>query len=236
MSSLIRSNPRFRMLENQVEEAANAHDDSLKGLPYLTSRRRRVFSMAVANAIQPLMFHRMWRAERAVKKHGGTGPMIVGLPRVGADGTEFKQLKYRTMVAGSEHDTGMHWKRAGDSRKIPELAHLRASSRDETPQIINVLRGEMLMVGPRPQPQVELDIHGRLPQAHLWLPIYFAGPPALTGVVQIDPVLRNEGGEDEFGLMRRQEREIIWGQEEASIANDALIILRTAFTRDVTGV
>jgi len=80
----------------------------------------------------------------------GGGPVIYRQRRVGEDGTEFEMLKLRTMVAGSD-PIGVGTVVARDDPRVTRSGRLlRRTSLDEIPNLINVLRGEMAIVGPRP--------------------------------------------------------------------------------------
>ena len=70
---------------------------------------------------------------------------------MGLDGQRFRMLKLRTMRVDAEAGTGPVWATEADPRRIPYGALLRRLSLDELPQFINVLRGEMSVVGPRPE-------------------------------------------------------------------------------------
>ncbi len=78
-------------------------------------------------------------------------PVLYRQIRIGLDGRTFPLLKFRTMKADAEQSTGPTWTRKGDSRVTRFGRFLRRSSLDEMPQFINVLRGEMSLVGPRPE-------------------------------------------------------------------------------------
>ena len=78
------------------------------------------------------------------------GPAIYRQRRVGLDGAEFDVLKLRTMVAGAERIGAGLAVDAGDPRITRVGALLRRSSLDELPNLWNVLRGEMSLIGPRP--------------------------------------------------------------------------------------
>lgn len=217
----------FRELERRIEGIANTIDGPKNGLSYLPTRRRKFASFAMAAVIFPRLLPRMMVADGAVQDLGGEGPTMIGLPRVGRGGEEFLQLKFRTMYTGSElrDREAVQHKDAQDPRVIPELRYLRESSKDELPQFINVLQGEMSMNGPRPVPTPEFLHRVSLPGGLEWGEIYLIGGPAVTGVVQNDPVLRNNGLGD-YGLALRNEAEIQAGYN-ASVANDALEVLRT---------
>ncbi len=121
------------------------------------------------------------------------GPVLFQQERVGYLGKRFMCLKFRTMFVGS--DTGIHQGHLnhlqnsdapmvkmdvqGDSRIIPLGILLRSSGLDELPQLINVLRGEMSLVGPRPCLQYESDKY--LP----WQMERFNAVPGLTGLWQV---------------------------------------------------
>ena len=121
------------------------------------------------------------------------GPVLFRQERIGFQGNRFMCLKFRTMRVGA--DTTVHqghlkqlinsdvpmekMDARGDSRIIPLGRLLRASGLDELPQLINVLRGEMSLVGPRPCTQYEFD--NFLP----WHKERFATLPGLTGLWQV---------------------------------------------------
>jgi Undecaprenyl-phosphate glucose phosphotransferase len=79
------------------------------------------------------------------------GPVFYRQERMGLDGERFEMLKFRTMIADAEKLTGPVWAADNDPRVTPLGRWLRRTSLDELPQLINVLRGEMSLVGPRPE-------------------------------------------------------------------------------------
>jgi len=79
------------------------------------------------------------------------GPVLYRQERMGLDGERFQLLKFRTMVNDAEQHTGPVWAADNDPRITPLGCWLRHWSFDELPQLINVLRGEMSLVGPRPE-------------------------------------------------------------------------------------
>ena len=79
------------------------------------------------------------------------GPVFYRQVRVGLDGQEFNIIKIRSMRTDAEAETGAVWCREGDSRITWIGRILRSTHLDEFPQLINVVRGEMSLVGPRPE-------------------------------------------------------------------------------------
>ena len=79
------------------------------------------------------------------------GPIFFRQERMGLDGRTFQMLKFRSMRVDAETDTGAVWAKPGDVRKTPLGGMLRGTSLDELPQLWNVLRGDMSLVGPRPE-------------------------------------------------------------------------------------
>ena len=78
-------------------------------------------------------------------------PVFFRQERVGLGGRRFTMLKFRTMRNDAEEDTGPVWAHSDDPRCIRAGAALRATNLDELPQLFNVLRGDMSLVGPRPE-------------------------------------------------------------------------------------
>ncbi len=110
------------------------------------------------------------------------GPAIYSQTRLGQNGREFQIHKIRTMWADAEKHSGPKWCVPGDERITPIGRFLRKSHLDELPQLWNVLRGEMSLVGPRPERPVIAD---RLEQA---LPEYryrLSVRPGVTGLAQV---------------------------------------------------
>jgi exopolysaccharide biosynthesis polyprenyl glycosylphosphotransferase len=79
------------------------------------------------------------------------GPVLYKQARVGMDQKEFAVLKFRTMTVNAEKGTGPQWAKRDDPRCTAVGAWLRRTSLDELPQLINVLKGQMSLVGPRPE-------------------------------------------------------------------------------------
>jgi len=108
---------------------------------------RRARDVAVASAVLAALGPGLLLLALLVRRDGG--PALYRQARVGKGGRPFEILKLRTMrVADAD---GPRWSRADDQRVTPLGRYLRASHLDEIPQLINVVRGEMSLVGPRPE-------------------------------------------------------------------------------------
>ena len=110
------------------------------------------------------------------------GPILYAQVRVGKDGRLFTLYKFRSMRPDAETETGPIWSTAGDPRVTRLGRFLRRTRLDELPQLWNVLRGDMSIVGPRPErPEFVEDLTRRIPyyrQRH-------AVRPGLTGWAQV---------------------------------------------------
>jgi lipopolysaccharide/colanic/teichoic acid biosynthesis glycosyltransferase len=108
------------------------------------------------------------------------GSPIFRQRRIGRHGEAFEMLKLRTMVSGAEHQGAGLAVNYGDPR-ITRVGHvLRRYSIDELPNLVNVLRGEMSVVGPRPTIQAQVDQYTPLQRRRLEV------KPGLTGWAQIN--------------------------------------------------
>ena len=79
------------------------------------------------------------------------GPILYAQERMGLDGRTFNMIKFRSMRIDAEDQSGAVWAKAGDDRRTPIGAFLRSTSIDELPQLWNIVRGDMSLVGPRPE-------------------------------------------------------------------------------------
>jgi len=95
----------------------------------------------------------------------GRGPVLYRQRRMGLDGRPFDILKFRSMVVGAEEESGPTWASEDDPRRTRLGVLLRAWSLDELPQLVNVFRGEMSLVGPRPErPEFVREFKEKFPQ------------------------------------------------------------------------
>ncbi|MFQ5953262.1 MAG: exopolysaccharide biosynthesis polyprenyl glycosylphosphotransferase, partial [Candidatus Omnitrophota bacterium] len=84
-------------------------------------------------------------------KLNSPGPVFYLQKRIGEDGQRFAMFKFRTMVENAEKGVGRIWAKENDPRRTKVGGFLRRFNLDELPQLINVLKGEMSLVGPRPE-------------------------------------------------------------------------------------
>ncbi len=155
------------------------------------------------------------------------GPVIFSHSRVGFGGGRFRCFKFRTMVQNAEAVLEEHLSRNPDLRQEWEANQklvvdprttglgrlLRKSSLDELPQLVNVLRGEMSLIGPRPVTAAELGRYGA-DAAH-----YLRARPGLTGLWQVS-------GRSKLVYARRVALDSAYVQNW-SLALDLRILLRT---------
>jgi exopolysaccharide biosynthesis polyprenyl glycosylphosphotransferase len=148
------------------------------------------------------------------------GPVIYRQARVGKNGKSFDILKFRSMPVDAESKTGPVWANPAISRTTVVGRFLRRTSMDELPQFFNVLRGEMSLVGPRPERAHFVERFRHLPRYEDRLLV----APGITGWSQIgmSRVLTT----DKIGL--RLEGDLFY-LEEWSPLLDAQILVKTAF-------
>jgi lipopolysaccharide/colanic/teichoic acid biosynthesis glycosyltransferase len=124
----------------------------------------------------------------AIKLQDG-GPVLFAQDRVGQGGRVFKALKFRSMIVNAEAGTGPIQAHLHDRRVTPVGRLLRATAMDELPQLWNILRGDMSVVGPRPLRPGEIEIDGDGTMVRLEdIPGYDLRHrlrPGLTGLAQV---------------------------------------------------
>lgn len=139
-------------LRGGVEELDNIPVISLRDSPLYGWNRilKKVFdivlSLAILSLLSPLLL-----VIALLVKLTSPGPVFYRQERMGMDGKTFTMLKFRTMVPDAEKETGPVWATRRDQRRTAFGACLRRLSLDELPQFINVLKGDMSIVGPRPE-------------------------------------------------------------------------------------
>jgi len=117
----------------------------------------------------------------AIKLEDG-GPIFYSQERVGKDGKIFRILKFRSMIPDAEKNTGAVWASENDPRVTKVGRILRATAMDELPQLLNILKGDMSFVGPRPErPEFVEQFIKKFPNYKK----RFTVKPGLTGIAQI---------------------------------------------------
>jgi exopolysaccharide biosynthesis polyprenyl glycosylphosphotransferase len=139
---------------------ATGHSDHIGSLPVMRIRTpaldgpasalKRAFDVVVSAVLLAILSPVLVVCALAVRWEGGPG-ILFRQVRVGRDGRRFECLKFRSMRPASESESATQWTVASDPRIGRVGRVLRATSLDELPQLWNILRGEMTIVGPRPE-------------------------------------------------------------------------------------
>lgn len=175
----------------------------MKG-PY---RTKRLLDLSVLVVVGPVAIPVALLCALAVKATS-TGPILFRQERIGMDGKPFEVLKFRTMTVGDNPIFP-------DATRITSTGRwLRRFSLDELPQLVNVARGEMSIVGPRPTLRYQVERYTTRQRARL------AVRPGLTGLAQVN-------GRNSLGWAQRIEYDIEYVQRQ-SLRLDLAILARTA--------
>jgi lipopolysaccharide/colanic/teichoic acid biosynthesis glycosyltransferase len=175
-------------------------------------RGKRALDLAVAGALLVVSAPALAVAIVLIRLESPGHP-IYRQRRVGKDGVPFELYKLRTMVAGAESIGPGLALNAGDSRITRLGAVLRRTSMDELPNLINVLRGDMSIVGPRPTVQVQVDRYTERQRGRLSV------LPGITGWAQVN-------GRASLPWHERIELDL-WYVEHASLRLDLQILWRS---------
>ena len=179
-------------------------------------RSKRVFDMLVA-AVALVFFAPAFLTIALLIKLTDPGPVLFKHTRVGRRGKRFDCLKFRTMKTDSEErlahilltdpQAAAEWEAGQKLRNDPRVTwfgtFLRKSSLDELPQLLNVLRGEMSLVGPRPVTRAELNRYGKDRRYYLLV------RPGITGLWQVSG-RSSTGYEKRISLDREYLEEWSW--------------------------
>ena len=180
---------------------------------YLDSRRKRALDVLVGGTALVLAGPLLALAAVAIRLETH-GHAVYRQRRVGRRGRPFELYKLRTMVSGAEHMGKGLAVDEGDERITRLGSWLRRTSFDEVPNLINVLRGEMSLVGPRPTVQVQVDRYTDRQRRRL------DALPGITGWAQVN-------GRASLPWHERIELDL-WYVEHASLRLDLQILVRTA--------
>ena len=150
-----------------------------------------------------------------------SGPPIYSQRRVGQNGRHFTIYKIRSMYEDSEIH-GPRWSLPGDRRVTPIGRFLRWSHLDELPQLLNVIRGEMSLIGPRPErPELIAQLERALPDYHLRHRIR----PGISGLAQV-----LQAPDTDLDSVGRKLRYDLYYVDRLSLSLDLRIALATAAT------
>ena len=174
---------------------------------------RRIFDVLVSATVLAITSPIVALAIVAIRLESKGHP-IYRQHRVGKDGAPFDVLKLRTMVSGAERMGAGLAVDDGDSRITRVGALLRRSSIDELPNLVNVLRGEMSIIGPRPTVPVQVAQYTDRQRGRLAL------KPGITGWAQVN-------GRASLPWPQRIELDL-WYVEHATLALDIRILWLTA--------
>lgn len=185
-------------------------------------RVKRAFDLTIVLIAMPLILVVLGLCALAIRLDS-PGPVLFQQPRTGRDGLRFRMYKFRTMVpnAAELEDSLRHlsilpppaFKIIDDPRITRVGRFLRKSSLDELPQLINVMRGDMSLVGPRPTPWP-------VAQYELWQTARLEVPPGITGLWQVE----GRNTTDFSGWLRLEMRYM----QRLSLWQDLVILGRTA--------
>lgn len=187
---------------------------------------KRTFDLTAA-VIALILLAPLFLMIGALVKAGDGGSILYGHKRIGRNGETFRCLKFRTMVENGDEVLQRHlradpqaleeWTATRKLQNDPRVTRvgqvLRKLSLDELPQILNIVRGEMSVVGPRPVVSEELDYYG--PAAEF----YLASRPGLTGLWQVS-------GRNDVSYAARVAFDTHYVQNW-SLATDLAIIIKT---------
>lgn len=199
---------------------ANRHFPAVGGV------LKRTFDISAASFIL-LMMSPLILFTAAAIRIGTRGPVFYGHERIGLGGRRFRCWKFRTMCTNAEEVLRHHleanasaraeWRAQRKLRNDPRVTRLgrvlREYSVDELPQLINVLRGDMSLVGPRPVVEDELAYYGQEALE------YCSARPGVTGLWQVS-------GRSDTDYARRVELDAHYVRTW-SIRSDMMILLRT---------
>jgi exopolysaccharide biosynthesis polyprenyl glycosylphosphotransferase len=191
----------------------------LKGIPLTIWGRitKRAFDLAVSSIILAILSP-LYALLALLITLDSPGPVLFRQRRVGLDGKEFTMLKFRSMVVGAErHDAEAGLGIRGDARRTRIGKFLRRASLDELPQFWNVFRGDMSLVGPRPERTHVVEKFGDV------VPKYLDRHRVKTGLTGWAQVNGLRGG---TSIDERVKYDLYY-MENWSLAFDIRILLRT---------
>ncbi len=193
------------------------------GFEVSTARQlqKRILSLVVSFVLI-LLFSPVILIVMAMIKLNSPGPVFHRQERVGQNGHAFTIWKFRSMYEDAEQKTGPVWAKDGDSRVTPVGRLLRRTRLDELPQLLNVLRGDMSLVGPRPErPMFVRELSGIIP----FYQLRHSVKPGVTGWAQIN----YEYGNSVRDAVEKLQYDLFYIKHTSWLL-DSLIVFETAKT------
>ena len=201
----------------------------LEGIPFLRVKTipfsvwgrilKRTIDIAVSSLLL-LLLSPIWLVLFVLIPLTSKGPPLFKQERLGLDGKRFTMYKFRSMRENAEAETGPVWTKRDDARRTGLGVFLRKTSLDELPQLFNVLKGDMSLVGPRPERPYFVDQFRQLVPKYLDRHRVKAG---MTGWAQVN------GLRGDTSLEERIKYDLYY-IENWSVSFDMKILLRTLGT------
>jgi lipopolysaccharide/colanic/teichoic acid biosynthesis glycosyltransferase len=184
--------------------------------------RSKVIADRIVGFVLLILFAPVILTVMIVVKLTSRGPALYSQRRVGLEGVPFVIYKIRTMVDECERLSGPQWSTSGDTRVTPVGQFFRRSHLDELPQLVNVVRGEMSLVGPRPErPELIPSIEREIPHYRERLAVR----PGVTGLAQV-----HLPPDMDYGSVERKLRFDLYYVERMSFLLDLQILVATALS------
>lgn len=152
-----------------------------RGLTFEQNLMKRCLDLTFATCVLVVSLPFMLVTALAIKLYD-RGPILYKQSRLTLDGEEFMLYKFRSMVVDAESESGARLAEHNDSRITPVGAFIRKLRLDELPQLINIFKGEMSVVGPRPErPEIVREYEAHMPEFQFRLKV----KAGLTGYAQV---------------------------------------------------
>jgi sugar transferase (PEP-CTERM system associated) len=186
---------------------------------WLRTTVKRIFDIVIALTLLVLTLPIMLVSALIIAFESGS-PIVYRQERVGLRGKTFNVLKFRSMRQDAEKDGKAAWAAVGDARVTAYGRFIRRTRIDELPQLINVLRGEMSFVGPRPERPVFVEM---LAEQIPFYAVRHSVKPGITGWAQV----RYSYGANVEQSMKKLEYDLYYVKNH-TLFLDLLILLETA--------
>jgi Undecaprenyl-phosphate glucose phosphotransferase len=215
---------QYRLLNQSISEWSGLPVISLAGTPMTEAERRLKAALDwLAALLLVVLLSPLFMIFGILIKLGSRGPVFFRQSRHGIGGEAIEILKFRTMKLHREPEGQVTQASADDQRVTPVGRFLRRTSLDELPQLFNVLRGELSLVGPRPHAVEHTEIYkSRIPKYMLRHKV----KPGITGWAQVNG-FRGQTDTPEKMALRIQHD--LWYIQNWSLWLDLKILLMTPF-------